>query len=308
MSHSRVPLKNPWLAMLLAFLIPGLGHLYQGRRFKAAIYFLCIVPTFLYGMHLGDWRVTYWLRDPTNVLNPYYAQFWVGLPALPSLIQSRRFQSADNPPNPPLEAAVACDFQGTLRGYHDSNGVLRDGKIDGQITLEPVDRAIGRVKGNFNGTLTTDNGTEPIEFSIGGVPTLDTRIGAEPRRQILCDVVSGNAADEGRSLGKVTGSIPRTFWNWFQVPPTEFQVQDLNRELGKMLELAQIFTMIAGLLNILAIWDALEGPAYGYGELHSSRDDANPPDKKSAGLPPSGTPDGRAMGKPQPVTARSGMG
>jgi hypothetical protein len=33
-----------------------------------------------------------------------------------------------------------------------------------------------------------------------------------------------------------------------------------------MFELALVFTWIAGLLNILAVWDALEGPAYGYGD------------------------------------------
>ena len=29
-----------------------------------------------------------------------------------------------------------------------------------------------------------------------------------------------------------------------------------------------VFTLIAGLLNILAIWDAFEGPAYGFGDEH----------------------------------------
>ena len=44
--------------------------------------------------------------------------------------------------------------------------------------------------------------------------------------------------------------------------------------MGKFFELAKIFTWIAGLLNILAVWDAFEGPAYGYGDEEESTDEA----------------------------------
>jgi hypothetical protein len=35
---------------------------------------------------------------------------------------------------------------------------------------------------------------------------------------------------------------------------------DLHKTLGRHLELAGFFTMVAGLLNVLAIYDALAGP------------------------------------------------
>ncbi len=35
-----------------------------------------------------------------------------------------------------------------------------------------------------------------------------------------------------------------------------------HKELGGRFELGVVYTMIAGLLNILAIYDAYEGPAY----------------------------------------------
>ena len=38
--------------------------------------------------------------------------------------------------------------------------------------------------------------------------------------------------------------------------------------------MAMVFTWIAGLLNILAIWDAVEGPAFGYGDEHKNEDEA----------------------------------
>ena len=310
MSHPRISLKNRWLAAVLAFLVPGAGHFYQGRYFKGAIYFLCIVPTFLFGMHLGEWKVTYWLRDPTTILNPYYAQFWVGLPALPSLVQSRRYRAADKAANASLEAPVSASFQGTLRNYQRDAGVPVEGPLDGQITLEPVDPASGRIRGDFQGTLRSANGDEQIELRLGGVPKLDAHIGADEQRKIVCDVVSEKPGEESRSNGKVSGTIPRSFWNWFQVPPSEAQVQDLNRRLGKMLELAQIFTMIAGLLNILAIWDALEGPAYGYGDSHPRRDEQNAPGTKAvAQSQPSPRSDGgRAAERVQVPVGRSGAG
>ena len=40
----------------------------------------------------------------------------------------------------------------------------------------------------------------------------------------------------------------------------------MNRRLGRSYEIALLFTWVAGLLNLLAIWDAYEGPAYGYGD------------------------------------------
>ncbi len=38
-----VDLRNRYLAALLAWLIPGAGHLYQGRRTKGQLFFVCIL-------------------------------------------------------------------------------------------------------------------------------------------------------------------------------------------------------------------------------------------------------------------------
>ena len=51
--HPHVDLKSPVLVALLAWLVPGLGHRYQGRYFKAALFCLCILGTFLTGVCLG---------------------------------------------------------------------------------------------------------------------------------------------------------------------------------------------------------------------------------------------------------------
>src|SRR5690606_16735778 len=48
-TEPTVDLKNPMLAAGLALLVPGLGHAYQGRNFKAAIFFVCILGLFFTG-------------------------------------------------------------------------------------------------------------------------------------------------------------------------------------------------------------------------------------------------------------------
>jgi hypothetical protein len=154
MSQPSVPLRDPLKAAFLAWLIPGWGHLYQGRKGKAILYATCILGLYLMGMLMGDGKIVYWrwvspFEKPEKFCIYYLGQFWVGLAALPALIQ------------------------GTLQHY----------------------------------------GHDPI---LGGFL-------AEPPQAIL------------------NGLHPR---------------------LGKLVEIGTIYTTIAGLLNILAIYDAYEGPAY----------------------------------------------
>lgn len=153
-----INLKDPALAAFLAWLIPGLGHLYQGRTAKAILLFVCIMGTFVFGVWLGGsselgWgRVVYASWRPEDRRLPYLCQIGVGLPAMPALVQASRARS-----NKPL----------WWKGF----------------MAPPSDR-------NF--------------------PTLD----------------------------------------------------DLHKELGHCFELGTVYTMIAGLLNILAIYDAWGGPVF----------------------------------------------
>ena len=102
--RETVDLKDPALAAFLAWLMPGLGHLYQGRLGKAALLFVCIVGTFLFGLYLGSdtsaaeanhkslgWaRVVYYSFRDNDKRLPYLCQVGVGLPALPAIVQSIR--------------------------------------------------------------------------------------------------------------------------------------------------------------------------------------------------------------------------
>ncbi len=153
MPEPTVPLKNRYLAALLAWMVPGLGHWYQGRTGKAVLYFVCILSLFFAGLALGDWRVVYWrwvnpLANSEQFCINYPGQFFAGLAAFPGVLQA------------------------TLKWY------------------------------GFNPTL----------------------------------------------------------WGYL-AEPSQNEINGLYPRLGKFVEMGYLYTTIAGLLNILAIFDALEGPA-----------------------------------------------
>jgi len=47
--------SRTWMAMALAYLVPGAGHLYLGRRFRGTVYFCTVVFMFAIGLAVdGD--------------------------------------------------------------------------------------------------------------------------------------------------------------------------------------------------------------------------------------------------------------
>lgn len=82
-----VNLRNRPLAALLAWLIPGAGHYYQGRRAKAAIYFASIYLTWIIGFTLGGYHVVYASWIPGDKRWHYIPQVGAGAVALPALAQ-----------------------------------------------------------------------------------------------------------------------------------------------------------------------------------------------------------------------------
>jgi hypothetical protein len=144
----EIDLRDPALAALLAWLIPGAGHLYQRRTGKGVLFMVCILSTYFFGLALGEGKVVYASWNQVDRRWQYPLQLGVGLPALPAIVQ---------------------------------NMVVRRGR-------------------------------EPI---LGGLM-------APPR--------------------------------------TQEELSDWHKTLNMRFELGTLYTMIAGLLNILAIWDAYGGP------------------------------------------------
>lgn len=186
----EIELKDRRLAAFLAWLVPGLGHIYQGRTGKGVLFLVCIVSTFLYGLYLGDGRVVYASTAPVfsrGFLDrwQYVCQVGVGLPALPALVQRDRARA--NPPKPPL--------------FHD------------RFMRPPGAQA---------------------------APTRDA---------------SGNQVEHPDELAQ-----------W-------------NHDLGDMFEMGTVYTVIAGLLNLLVIFDAYGGPLV----IHPPDDKKKKPDDTADG-------------------------
>jgi hypothetical protein len=177
-----VELKDPMMAALLAWLVPGLGHYYQGRTAKAILFFVCIMGTFLYGLYLGGsselgWgRAVYASWHPGHRRLPYLCQIGVGLPAMPALVQAVRAGKGERPWSKFM--APPCP---------DS----------------------------------TEQVSDVVRRALADQPTLD----------------------------------------------------ELNLKLHRFFEFATVYTMVAGLLNVLAIYDAWGGPVFSEKEEEEDKDD-----------------------------------
>jgi TM2 domain-containing membrane protein YozV len=80
-----VPLKNRYLAALLAFLLPGAGHFYQGRNGKASLFCVCILSLFVTGLVISGGTCVYASWSGNDYRWQYILQAGVGLPTAPAL-------------------------------------------------------------------------------------------------------------------------------------------------------------------------------------------------------------------------------
>ena len=102
----KVDLKNRLLAGILAWLVPGAGHFYQGRWAKGALFCVCILGTFLFGLVLGEGKVVH-TGGEEHVVGRGFArlvQTWpilpqscIGLAASPAWIQHLRLRQGKAP-------------------------------------------------------------------------------------------------------------------------------------------------------------------------------------------------------------------
>jgi hypothetical protein len=180
--EQTIALKDPALAALLAWLIPGLGHIYQGRTAKGLLFMICLLSTFAYGCYLGGSSQCGWARTVYVAWNtddrrlPYFCQLGIGLPAMPALVQAQ----------------------------------------------------LGRKKED-----------EPFLWRGFMAPPVSPK-------SVVNELPAARAA---------TG---------------RFTLDELSYHLAANFELGTLFTMIAGLLNILAIYDAWGGPVF---PAESSKDE-----------------------------------
>ena len=169
-NDQSIQLKDPLVAGILAWLIPGLGHFYQGRNAKGALFAICIMGTFLYGLYLGGskevgWgRAVYFSFRTNDWRLPWLCQIGVGFPTVPMTLLQWKLQD------------------------------------------------------------------KPILNGFMAPPALH-----------LPDPADNAAPHESP-------------------PPSQISLAWINRLLPRYFEMGTVYTMIAGLLNILVVYDACCGP------------------------------------------------
>lgn len=120
-----IELRDPPLAAFLAWLVPGLGHFYQGRFAKGVLFMVCILGTFFYGLYLGGSHVVYAAWQPPELRRWHYiSQIGVGLPALPALVQAQRMRTGRQPlwggfMAPPRDIKDLEEWNYQLNSYYD---------------------------------------------------------------------------------------------------------------------------------------------------------------------------------------------
>ena len=260
--------RSPMIAAVLAFLVPGLGHLYQGRLFKATLYSVCILGTFFFGLRVADGKVVYLqTSDPEHFTYPYLCQVWTGLPALPAIGQT--MVRGEDAFRQNVRVPVRFDVSGELT---DGGPIL--GTFRGTIELSGQESEGGDSK--VTGVWITGAGEYPFEGKLASL-RVSPQVAPETQRRFSGNLEgTAKGANPSEIRGWLKGQFPRPIWDWYCAPLRDRPLLDSDQDtdldaaqsaLGNRFELGVVYTMIAGLLNLLAIFDALEGPAYGDEEL-----------------------------------------
>jgi hypothetical protein len=93
MSQKAAHRKSWVAAVVLALVLPGLGHWYLNRRIKAVVFFTCVVGLFVTGWGLGQWRIV----NNGDLL--FYAQVLTGPLAYAADHISDKMVARYGPPN-----------------------------------------------------------------------------------------------------------------------------------------------------------------------------------------------------------------
>ncbi len=200
---SAIDLKQPEFAALLAWLVPGLGHLYQGRTKKGAVYMSVILTLFVVGLWLGDGRVVYASWRPNDTRWWFVCQAGIGVVAAPAVVQS-------------------VSMTGTSHEPFWLAGWMTPPLTEGQL-----------VSREFADRLATD---DPYIFE-------------------------------------------QDFWD--RPPYKQFRADQISmwhHKLGRFFELGTLYTVLAGMLNMLVIYDAWAGPMHPF--VKEEKSPVNP-DKES---------------------------
>ncbi|MCA9066271.1 MAG: hypothetical protein KDA96_24560, partial [Planctomycetaceae bacterium] len=254
MQDPRLQLRSPALAAILALLLPGAGHWYQGRRFKAVLFSVCILLTYFTGLVLGAGQPVYSatiVTPPTDLLHDsaqqerggartrlrygYAAQFLVGVPSFPAILQSIRIKQ-DPGSVTFLEEPIQSEFIGTIVPVNEfgNEDASASAPVRGTIELNPIQSGGSHeVTGVLTGTM--EDGTS-VTLDLSGSLSLGRKVFGSPWRDVRgLHVTDPQDPEFG---GKLCGSIERSFVDWFQAPRDDAELNRLHGEYGNTYDVA----------------------------------------------------------------------
>jgi TM2 domain-containing membrane protein YozV len=182
---TAIDLRNPFLAAALSWLVPGLGQIYQGRRFKGGLCMAALLGCLVCGLWLGGGRVVYAAWRPGEPRLAFIGQSGIGAVAIPAVLQSLRLHGPAHEP-------------------HFASALFAPPLRPGQLVSPAYAARLAR--------------TEP---DVGADDFFDR----PPLKQFRRDQLS--------------------MW---------------QRRLGRRFEIGTLYTVIAGMLNVLVALDAFVGP------------------------------------------------
>ena len=198
-----VNLGNPYVAGLLAWLIPGAGHLYQRRFAKGLLFMICVLVTYFVGLGLGHGRVVYAsYRDHDFRWQYPLFQVHCGIVALPAIVQAFKTKDGDDP------YFVLCERY--PKYYPEKSLRFTEISKDNPPAVMPE---------------------QTLKDGFMAPPPYTPRVKGEDR-------------EEDEEIDKDLDTLGR--WHF---------------EYRHFYELGTLYTMVAGILNLLAVYDAFCGPA-----------------------------------------------
>lgn len=219
------PRKYHPMAGLLSYLVPGLGQIIQGRVAKGMLFLVCVYGLFFYGIYIGSGSVKIGERTYTVSSNVY----------LPT----------SDPDAPAGRRDPGYTGQGWLRflGLFGTNLYDRP-QFAGQFWVGVVAwpailqyNRFDREKADRIDRLYND--AESVSKS-------------DPEE----------AAAKRETAEKLEKELAHPLFGSYMREPYQTSINAVHNARDKRLELAWVFTVIAGVLNILVIYDAVAGPAF----------------------------------------------
>jgi hypothetical protein len=209
-------------AGVLSYLVPGLGQIVQGRVGKGLLFLVCIYTLFFYGMYLGNGEVRIGSRTYRLTSNVY----------LPDTVEDTPLREGQSPSQlPPLlinlynRPQFAGQFWVGVAAWPAIWQYMTFKKNEVHDREHEIDRLYSEA----------DQATDRQEKEQ------KLREAEELERQL-------------RNLHPLLGD--------FQREPSASAINAVHNAGDKRLELAWVYTVIAGVLNIMVIYDAVAGPVF----------------------------------------------